>query len=62
MVPFPAEVAMLYMMQRASAVPGQRRQQEKMFDHLLAVGAFELRYSNLDWAVERLSQLVCEGC
>jgi len=32
-----------------------------MFDRLLEGGAFELRYTDLDWAVERLSQLVREG-
>jgi hypothetical protein len=30
-------------------------------DGILALGALELRYNDLDWAVERLRLLVCEG-
>jgi hypothetical protein len=33
-----------------------------MFDRLLEGGVFELRYTDLDWAVERLRELVHEGC
>jgi hypothetical protein len=62
LVPFPVEVARLYMMQRASSAPATRRLQSQMFDHLLECGAFELRYTELDWAVERLGQLASEGC
>lgn len=61
LVPFPVEVAKLYMLQRASSAPELRRRQARMFDRLLEGGAFELRYTDLDWAVERLSQLVREG-
>jgi hypothetical protein len=62
LVPFPVEVAKQYMLQRASSVPEQRMRQVCMFDRLLEAGAFELRYTSLDWAVERLGQLVREGC
>jgi hypothetical protein len=62
LAPFPTEVARLYMLQRASSVPELRRRQASMFDRLLEDGAFELRYTDLDWAVERLRQLVREGC
>jgi hypothetical protein len=61
LVPFPVEVARLYMLQRASSIPATRRLQAQMFDRLLEGGAFELRYTDLDWAVERLGQLVREG-
>jgi hypothetical protein len=61
MVPFPTEVARLYLLQRASLVPELRERQTRMFDRLLEVGAFELCYTDLDWAIQRLSQLVREG-
>jgi hypothetical protein len=35
--------------------------QEGMIDQLLESGAFELRYTDLDWAVERLGKLAREG-
>ena len=60
-IPFPTEVARIYMLQRASSVPQRRSRQAKMFDRLLEGGAIELRYTDLDWAVQRLSQLVREG-
>jgi hypothetical protein len=62
LVPFPQEVARLYMLQRASTVPELRKRQARMFDRLLEGGTFELRYTDLDWAVARLGQLVREGC
>lgn len=61
LVPFPVEVAKLYMLQRASPEPELRKRQARMFDRLLEGGVFELRYTDLDWAVERLRQLVREG-
>jgi len=61
LVPFPVEAARLYMLQRASLVPILRERQTKMFDLLLEGGALELRYTDLGWAVDRLSQLVREG-
>ena len=62
LVTFPKEVARLYLLQRASSVPEQRRRQETMFEHLLGGGVFELRYTDLNWAITRLSRLVREGC
>jgi hypothetical protein len=62
LVPFPVEVARLYMLQRASSVPELCNRQARMFDRLLEGGVFELRYTDLDWAVERLRELVHEGC
>lgn len=61
LVPFPREVARLYMLQRASCLPETRRRQAIMFDRLLESGVYELRYTDLDWAIERLSRLVREG-
>jgi hypothetical protein len=61
LVPFPVEVARLYMLQRASSAPELRKRQARMFDRLLEGSVFELRYTDLDWAVERLHQLVFRG-
>jgi hypothetical protein len=60
LVPFPVEVAKLYMLQRASAEPQLRKRQARMFDRLLEGGVFELRYTDLDWAQEKLRQLIRE--
>jgi hypothetical protein len=62
LVSFPAEVAKLYMLQRASCLPETRTRQAVMFNRLLEAGVYELRYTDLDWAVQRLTQLVREGC
>lgn len=62
LLPFPREVAKQYLLQHASCLPETRARQSKMFDRLLEAGVYELRYSDLDWAVQRLSQLVREGC
>jgi hypothetical protein len=61
LAPFPVEVARMYMLQRASPVPELRERQTRMFDRLLEGIAFELRYTDLDWAVDRIRQLVREG-
>ena len=61
LAPFPVEVAKLYMLQRASSEQELRKRQSRMFDFLLEGGAFELRYTELNWAVDRLRQLVHEG-
>ncbi len=62
LVPFPPEVAKMYMLQYASCLPETRNRQAMMFDHLLVSGVYELRYTDLDWAVRRLTQLVRQGC
>jgi hypothetical protein len=58
---FPAAVARLYMQQCAHSMPWQLQVKMQAIDGLLALGALELRYNDLDWAVERLSLLACEG-
>jgi len=62
LVPFPPEVARLYLLQRASSVAELRGRQETMFDRLLGAGVYELRYTDLNWAIARLTQLAREGC
>jgi hypothetical protein len=58
---FPTAVARLYMQQCAQCMPWQLREKMHAIDGLLTLGALELRYNELDWAVERLRQLACEG-
>jgi len=61
MVPFPAEVARAYILQRGIGVPGIAAMQTAGVERLLDRGVFELKYTDLDWAIDRLAQLVKEG-
>ena len=61
LVPFPVQVARHSMLQRVYGMPETMRVQNSMIDRLLSSGALELRYNNLDWAVERLGRLAVEG-
>jgi hypothetical protein len=58
---FPVEVARYSMHQVLYGAPETLRVQKEMIDHLLAAGTLELRYKNLDWAIERLSLLAERG-
>jgi len=58
---FPTAVARLYMQQSASCMPWLLPERMQAVDGLLALGALELRYNELDWAVERLRLLASEG-
>jgi hypothetical protein len=60
-VPFPAEVARAYILQRGIGVAGIAEMQTAAVDRLLDRGVFELNYTDLDWAIGRLTQLVKEG-
>lgn len=59
--PFPAEVARLYLLQRLTTRPEVLAAQTQSIDTLLNSSIFELHYSDLDWAVRRLEELVREG-
>jgi hypothetical protein len=61
LVPFPEDVARLYMLQRMSQIPLAGLTLKAQIDHLLERGTLELRYGDLDWAVERLGRLAREG-
>lgn len=61
LISFPSEVARLSMEQTLFSLPATRVAQCAMIDHLLDDGALELRYSRLDWAVDRLAQLAERG-
>jgi hypothetical protein len=58
---FPTAVARLFMMQSVLCMSYAVPPHAEAIDHLLRVGACELRYNDLDWAVERLKLLVREG-
>ena len=59
--PFPKEVAKAFMLQRGIGIPEIADLQTVSVDRLLDRGVFELRYANLDCAIERLARLVKEG-
>lgn len=61
LVPFPRAVARMYLWQSVQCVPYETPRQLEAIDGLLEVKIFELRYNSLEWAVERLKQLVREG-
>jgi hypothetical protein len=58
---FPTEVARYFMLQVLFSPPEIRKVQSAMIDHLLDDGAHELCYTDLDWAVGRLTQLAERG-
>ena len=61
LVPFPRAVARMCLWQTVRCVPFHTSRHLKAIDALLEVETFELRYDSLDWAVNRLKQLVREG-
>jgi hypothetical protein len=61
LVAFPADAAKLTMMQRVYGTPDAMAAKNAMVDQLLRQGALELRYTDLDFAIERLGRLVREG-
>jgi len=58
---FPGSVARLYLEQRVHCMPYQISRHLQAIEALLEVETLELRYNNLDWAIERLTRLVHEG-
>jgi hypothetical protein len=61
LVPFSTEVARHFMLQVLISPPAALRVQTGMIDSLLSGGALELRYSDLNWAIDRLARLAEEG-
>lgn len=61
LVEFPSDVARYSMEQTLFSLPATRLEQTAMIEHLLDGGAMELRYSNFDWAIDRLAQLAESG-
>jgi hypothetical protein len=58
---FPKAVARLYMLQRVECSPWQAERHTAAVDELLELDTLELCYDELDWAVDRLTELVREG-
>ena len=61
LVPYRKDVARHFMRQVPFGTPKSRTVQYAAIDRLLTAGVFELRYSDLNWAVDRLRTLVEEG-
>jgi hypothetical protein len=61
LVEFPIPVARLFMQQIVHCVPYRSAMKRQAIDHLLEVGAYELQYHDLNWAIDRLTQLVQEN-
>lgn len=57
----PIEIARAYIFQRGLGVPEVAKRQVEAVDRLLARGVFELHYSNLEDAMDRLARLLREG-
>jgi hypothetical protein len=61
LVPYRKDVARHYMHQVLYGWPESLAAQHAAIDRMLAVDVFEMRYRRMDWAVDRLQQLVREG-
>jgi hypothetical protein len=61
LVPYRKDVAR-YFMRQIHGTPESLPVHYQAIERLLTVPVFELRYSDLDWAIDRLRTLVREGC
>jgi len=61
LVPYRKDVARYSMRQTIFGTPGSLAVGYGTFERLLTVDIFELRYTDLDWAIDRLQKLVQEG-
>jgi hypothetical protein len=61
LVPLSRSSVLSWFMQHITAASQCRSAQEAAIDRLLSVPIFELRYRDLDWAVERLERLAATG-
>jgi hypothetical protein len=61
LVPYRKDVARYSMQQTLYGLPETRAMQYATIERLLALDVFELRYTDLDWAIDRLASLVREG-
>jgi len=59
--PFSKEIARYFMQQPLFSMPEMMTTQDGMIDRLLSAPVLELRYTDLNWAIGRLSRLVREG-
>ena len=61
LVPSSREAARAWLGQFAYSTTASFDEQQAAIDHLLDVPVFELRYTDLDWAIERLNKLAQQG-
>ena len=61
LVAFPNEVARLYVEQALHCIPYRSGSHLQPLEALLQSETLELRYNDLDWAIERLTRLIREG-
>lgn len=61
LVPYRKDVARLYMRQGLYGTPESQARHYEAVEQMLTAEVFELRYSDLDWATNRLRMLVEEG-
>jgi hypothetical protein len=61
LVPYRRDVASIYMRQVLLGSAASRAAQYANIEQLLMLGVLELRYTDLDWAVDRLRRLVEDG-
>jgi hypothetical protein len=61
LVPYRKDVARYFMRQVLFGSPESLAAQYTALERLLTADVFELRYSDLDWAVQRLETLAREG-
>jgi len=59
--PYRKDVARYAMQQTFYGMPEMRKKHNETIERLLEAEVFELRYTELDWGVERLQRLVREG-
>jgi len=59
--PYRTDVARYFMRQALYGSPQSLAVQYEAIEHLLKAEVFELRYSDLEWAIDRLQQLTREG-
>ncbi len=60
LLPYRKDVARLYMNQTIFATEEASRSHAQCIDQMLAADVYELRYTDLDWAIDRLRTLVLE--
>jgi hypothetical protein len=61
LVPYRRDVARYSMQQTLYGLPETRALQYATIERLLTLDVFELRYTDLDWAIDRLATLVRQG-
>jgi hypothetical protein len=61
LIPYCKDVARYFMQQVLIGSAETRAVQYRAIDRLLAVDVFEMRYTEMDWAIKRLQKLVQDG-